>query len=724
MPKKTAKKKTTPRKKAAVKKVAPKKAPAKKKVAAKRAPAKKKVAAKKAPAKKRSVAKKAPAKKAPAKKTAKRSRITATVVAPPAPKKPRTTLRITDTTLRDAHQSLWATRMRTSDILPILDTIDNTGYYSLEVWGGATFDVCLRFLRENPWERLRQIKKICKKTPLQMLLRGQNILGYQHYPDDLLDRFVALACTNGVDIFRIFDALNDNRNLEQAIAAVKKYGGHAQGTLSYTISPVHTVKEYVRVAKEQVQMGIDSLVIKDMAGILTPMMAERLVSALFKEISVPIQLHSHMTSGMATSTYVEGVRAGAGAIDCAISVMSGFSSQPPVETMLSIFDETPYRADLDRDALRLICKHFTEVAPKRMLSHHPLNIIDPEILIHHIPGGMISNLRSQLEQQDALDRLPEVLEELPRARADLGYPPLVTPTSQIVGVQAVMNVLAGERYTMVPQETKNYVKGLYGRSPAPINPAVKKKILGGEKTMTGRPADGMEPMLPQATREVDPNLIQAEEDIISYCLFPEPALEFFKWRNMVPEDRPSIPADLERRKQDSDTPAPEPVQPAKPFLSQGDYKELNGLIDKVHKLQLNEITIRRNDLAFSLKAEGMTSGTVPVAGATETVPAAATEAAPEPEAAPEAEAAPPAAADGPTINAPLNGTFYRSPGPGKDKFANVGDKVKTGDPVCIVEAMKLFNQIKAPTNCKVKAFLLNHGDPVKKGQPMVSIEKL
>ncbi|MCK4249368.1 MAG: pyruvate carboxylase subunit B, partial [Candidatus Omnitrophica bacterium] len=392
--------------------------------------------------------------------------------------------------------SLWATRMRTKDILDIIDVVDSAGYYSLEVWGGATFDVCMRFLRENPWERLRQIKARAKKTPLQMLLRGQNVLGYKNYPDDLVDRFAALACENGMDIFRIFDALNDNRNLEYAISAVKRYGGHAQGTLCYTISPVHTVKEYVRIAKEQVQLGIDSLCIKDMAGILTPISAEKLISALVKEIDVPIQMHSHATSGMATATYVEGVRAGARAIDCAISPMSSFSSQPPVETMLSIFEETDYHANLDIEALRKICKYFLDLAPERQLSHHPANVIDPEILIHHIPGGMISNLRSQLQQQNALDRLDEVLEELPRARADLGYPPLVTPTSQIVGVQAVMNVLSGARYSMVPQETKNYVKGLYGRSPAPISPAVKKKILGNEKTITCRPADLLEPMLP------------------------------------------------------------------------------------------------------------------------------------------------------------------------------------------------------------------------------------
>jgi len=635
----------------------------------------------------------------------------------------RIALRITDTTLRDAHQSLWATRMRTRDIMEIIDTIDNAGYYSLEVWGGATFDVCLRFLRENPWERLRQIKKAARNTPLQMLLRGQNILGYRNYPDDLLDRFVALACQNGIDIFRIFDALNDTRNLEQANKCVKKHGGHAQGTLSYTISPVHTVENYVACAKEQAALGIDSLVIKDMAGILTPISAEKLVGALAREISVPVQLHSHMTSGMAIATYVEGVRAGAGAIDCAISVMSGFSSQPPVETMLAIFDETPYHANLDIDCLRKICKYFTELTPKRQLSHHPTNIIDPEILVHHIPGGMISNLRSQLEQQGALDRLPEVLAELPKARADLGYPPLVTPTSQIVGVQAVLNVLSGKRYSMVTQETKNYLKGLYGRSPAPVDPKVRRKIMGKEKRITCRPADLLEPALPTATKDVPPKLIQSEEDIISYCLFPEPALEYFKWRELPTEDRPSPPADLERRAQDRSGQPPAQVPEPKRFLSDSDYKELNALVDKVHALSLNEFTIRRNDLQFSLRGDGLEQQKVRV----EEAPAVATgraEPVPEkPEAAKE-EPAEAAAPEGPTINAPLTGTFYRSANPGDPELAKEGDKVKADQPVCIVEAMKLFNQIKAPKKCRIVKFLVEHGASVEKDQPLVAIEEL
>jgi oxaloacetate decarboxylase alpha subunit len=649
-------------------------------------------------------------------------------------KAPRIPLRITDTTLRDAHQSLWATRMRTKDIMPILDTVDSAGFYSLEVWGGATFDTCLRFLRENPWERLRQIKAKARKTPLQMLLRGQNILGYQNYPDDLLERFVALACQNGIDIFRIFDALNDTRNLEHAIQYVKKYGGHAQGTICYTISPLHTVREFVRIAREQVAMGIDSLCIKDMAGILSPISCRRLVTALRKDVKVPIQIHSHATSGMASATYVEGVVAGAGAIDCAISPMSGFSSQPPVETMLAIFAETSYHANLDVDALRKMCKYFLDLAPKRRPTHHPDNIIDPEILIHHIPGGMISNLRSQLAQQNALDKLDEVLAELPRVREDLGYPPLVTPTSQIVGVQAVLNVLSGERYKMVTEETRNYVKGLYGKSPAPIAASIRSKILGNEKAITCRPADMLEPALPQATHNVDPDLIKNEEDIISYCLFPGPAVEFFKWRNMPMEERPSSPADLELKKTEKEG-AAEPVEPRSaqpptpPLLSDQDYQEIQALLDKVHHLQFNEVVIRRNDLTLSMKAEGLT-----IASEQPKPPIAAPPAPARKPAHPQAQSAAPAAkphadkghtaapAKGHTIDAPLNGTFYTTAGPGKPILANEGDTVKAGDPVCIVEAMKLFNQIKASCNCKIVKRLAEPGSAVTKGQALFQIE--
>lgn len=608
-------------------------------------------------------------------------------------KKTKPVIRFTDTSLRDAHQSLWATRMRTEDIMGIAETVDKAGYYSLECWGGATFDVCLRFLRENPWERLRLIKSVCK-TPLQMLLRGQNILGYRNYADDVLERFVALSCENGMDIFRIFDALNDTRNLEKAIAAVKKYGGHAQATISYTVSPVHTTAKYVQIALEQKNMGADTLCIKDMAGILTPSAARELIGALVKQVGLPVQLHSHMTSGMAPATYLAAVEAGAGAIDCAVATLSGISSQPAVETMAAIFDAAGYDTGLDMDKVRAENDYFKSIKPKREpKSSAAMDVVDVDVLEHHIPGGMISNLRSQLAQQDALDRLPEVLEELPRTRADMGYPPLVTPTSQIMGVQAVLNVLAGKRYEMVTQETRDYVKGLYGRSPAAIDDKLVKKILGKEKPVSCRPADLLEPGLPKAAAALDSKLLQAEEDILSYCLFPEVALGYFRWRAAAPEARDPIPADLEMARQEAKAEVEEVVEQA--------------LDDEIRR----HAEIGR---AFALFMSQF-GGAVPA-------PSAAIPAAPKPVAAVEAPKAAPAAAVGQSIKAPLTGTFYRSEAPSKPEFSKEGDAVKAGQAVCVIEAMKLFNPVKAEKGCKIIRFLVKPGDQVTKGQPIVEIE--
>jgi oxaloacetate decarboxylase alpha subunit len=613
--------------------------------------------------------------------------------------KPR--LRFTDTTLRDAHQSLWATRMRTDDIIKIADTVDQAGYYSLECWGGATFDVCLRFLRENPWERLRQIKAICKRTPLQMLLRGQNVLGYRHYPDDVLERFVALACENGMDIFRVFDALNDNRNMEHAIQSVKKHGGHAQGTICYTFSPIHTVAKFVQIAREQEAMGADSICIKDMAGILSPSGAAELVGALVKALGIPVQLHSHMTSGMAVATYLEAVKAGAGAVDCAVATMSGFSSQPAVETMAAIFEGYGYDTGLDHAAIEKENDFFLRLKPEREPDHGSVEIVDVDVLEHHIPGGMISNLRGQLKQQNALDRLPEVLEELPRARKDLGYPPLVTPTSQIVGVQSVLNVLAGERYGMVTQETKDYVKGLYGRSPAPIDAKIAKKILDGDQPITCRPADLLKPMLPTAAKEIAPKLILAEEDILSYCLFPEPALAYFKWRALPAAERPPVPADAEKAKKSAPAAAAPAAAPAV-------------AAPEADTLRYAEIGRLAASLASRL---GLSLGSLPA------MPDLAIAAAPA-AAAPQAEEKKPVVESGPAICAPLNGTFYRSSAPGKPNLAEEGALVEAGQGVCIVEAMKLFNQIKSEKKCRLVAFLVKHGDHVAKGQPLARIELL
>ncbi|MDR2728674.1 MAG: pyruvate carboxylase subunit B [Chitinispirillales bacterium] len=645
-------------------------------------------------------------------------------------------LRITDTTLRDAHQSLWATRMRTEDMLKIIDVIDNVGYYSLEMWGGATFDVCLRFLRENPWERLRLIKTKAKNTPLQMLLRGQNLVGYRNYADDVVDRFVALSCENGIDIIRVFDALNDTRNLEAAIKAVKKYGGHAQGTLAYTTSPVHTVEKYVQYAKEQVSLGIDSLCIKDMAGILSPIGAERLVSALIKELNIPIQLHCHSASGMGASAYVEGVRAGAGAIDCAISPMSGFSSQPPVETMAAIFSETSYAAELDMEAIEKVAAYFEELVPKRSTSSAPQSFIDPGILIHQIPGGMISNFRSQLQMQKALDKLPEVLKEVSRVREDLGYPPLVTPTSQIVGTQAVMNVISGERYKIVPNEVKDYVKGLYGRSPAPIDPAITKKILGDETPLNYRPADRLSPMLPKATDGVDPSFIHGEEDILSYVLLPEPALEYFKWNALPADKRPEIPADTELKKvmkweKAADEPGKknESAPAAKTASASAQQLHIEGvageLLEKIGGLAVEEIVFRKGDYNILVKPAGAyhaAAHDAPDMGIAGGIPAAPNAAVPaeltadnKPEKKEEYSK---------TINAPLVGTFYSAPGPGKPAFVKEGDVIEAGAKVCIVEAMKLFNEIPAPVRCRVVKVLAQDGVAVDKDQPLIGIEEI
>ena len=453
-------------------------------------------------------------------------------------------IRITDTTLRDAHQSLWATRMRTADILPIVDAIDAAGYYTLECWGGATFDVCLRFLREDPWERLRAIKARCR-TPLQMLLRGQNLLGYRNYPDDVVRRFVELAARNGVDVFRVFDALNDTRNLECAVRAVKAAGAHAQGTICYTVSPVHTEAAYVKLARDLEQLGVDSLCIKDMAGILTPFEARRLAAAITKAVSIPLQVHSHMTSGMAAASYLAAVQGGAGALDACVSSLSGLSSQPPVETLDTILRAEGFATGLDLEAVAKAARHFRQLRADREPASASHEFVDAGVLRHLIPGGMISNLRSQLQQQDALDRLDEVMEELPRVRADMGYPPLVTPTSQIIGIQAVLNVLRGARYGMVTEETRNYVRGLYGRPPAPIKPAVAKAILQGARRVTCRPADLLKPGLAAAAAAMEPAWQQSEEDILSYCLFPEVAHDYFAWRATPPAKRPPIPADLE-----------------------------------------------------------------------------------------------------------------------------------------------------------------------------------
>lgn len=448
-------------------------------------------------------------------------------------------VKITDTTFRDAHQSLMATRMRTDTMAAIAEKMDKVGFFSLEMWGGATFDVCIRYLGEDPWERIRILKRRVKRTPLQMLLRGQNVVGYRNYPDDVVIRFVEKAAENGIDIFRIFDALNDVRNMETAIKTVKRVGKHAQGTLCYTISPVHTIEYYVKVAEKLAELECDSICIKDMAGMLAPQPAYKLVKALKEEVGLPVHLHSHSTSGMVMMTYLRACDAGVDIIDTAFSPLAWGTSQPPVESIVAALKDTPYDPGLDMQLLYEISEYFREIREKY---YDPLRLIDPKaervdasIMIHQIPGGMFSNLLEQLKEQNALHRLKEVLEEVPKVRKELGYPPLVTPTSQLVGIQAVFNVLSGERYSIVPKEIKDYVKGFYGKPPAPIDPKVGKKIIGDEKPITCRPADLLEPALDKIPEDVKP-YIESEEDKLTYALFPQVALEFFKKRKAKREE--------------------------------------------------------------------------------------------------------------------------------------------------------------------------------------------
>lgn len=442
------------------------------------------------------------------------------------------TVKITETALRDAHQSLIATRLTMKEIEPILEKMDQVGYHALEMWGGATFDACLRYLNEDPWDRLRRIRKQVKNTKLQMLLRGQNILGYKNYADDVVEEFVKRSVANGIDIIRIFDALNDTRNIRVALETTKREGAHAQAAISYTISPVHTTQTYVDLAKEMTAMGADSICIKDMSGLLTPYYADELVRAIKGAITVPLEVHSHATSGLASMMYMKAIEAGADIIDTAISPFSSGTSQPPTESIVATLNESPYNTGLDLSLLSEIADHFRPIREKYvasgLLSPKMLSV-DINTLVYQVPGGMLSNLVSQLAQQNALDKYDEVLKEVPRVREDLGYPPLVTPTSQMVGTQAVLNVLMGERYKMIPKEIKEYARGMYGKPTLPIQPEILKKIIGDEAPITCRPADTIAPQLPQFKEEIK-EYIEQEEDVLSYALFPQVALDFFKLR--------------------------------------------------------------------------------------------------------------------------------------------------------------------------------------------------
>ena len=447
-------------------------------------------------------------------------------------------IKIVETALRDGHQSLFATRMTTDEVVSMAKILDDAGYYAMEVWGGATFDACMRFLNEDPWERLRKVRAVYKKTKLQMLFRGQNILGYRHYSDDVVDMFCKKSIENGIDIIRVFDALNDIRNLQQAVKSTKKYGGECQIALSYTTSPVHTIEYYVNLAKEVEKLGADSLCIKDMAGVLTPEDAKKLFSALKKGTSLPLELHSHCTGGICEMTYMAAIENGCDIIDTCLSPLSGGTAQPSTQAFNVALKGTKYDPALNVDALHE-CEPVMEKVKAKYLANCLLNpkalSVNPNILTYQVPGGMLSNLMSQLKAQNAMDKYDEVLKEVPRVRKDMGYPPLVTPLSQMVGTQAVLNVMTGVRYKMVAKEIKDYLHGKYGKAPAPVDPEIAKSIIGDDEVITCRPADLLAPEF-EALKEKYKDIARCDEDVLSLALFENVAIEFLnKKYNPAPE---------------------------------------------------------------------------------------------------------------------------------------------------------------------------------------------
>jgi oxaloacetate decarboxylase alpha subunit len=628
---------------------------------------------------------------------------------------------ITDTTLRDAHQSLWATRMRTEDMLPIAEKIDQVGYHSVEVWGGATFDVCLRFLNEDPWERLRKLKRVIIKTPLQMLLRGQSLVGYQHYPDDVVESFIGKAVENGIDIIRIFDALNDIRNLEVPLKITKREGAHAQATVVYTISPVHTMEHYLETARTLEQMGADSICIKDMAGLLSPYVAYDLVKLFKKNLKIPVQLHCHYIGGLAVGSYLKAADAGVDVVDTAAVPLAFGASQPPVETVVRVLQESPHDTRLDMHTLFEVSKYFEELRKKRGYGRGVTRITDMRVFEHQVPGGMISNLVSQLEEQKALHRIHEVLAEIPKVREDLGYPPLVTPTSQIVGGQAVMNVLTGKRYKLVPGEVRAYVQGFYGKPPAPIKEEIIQKILGdGEfNLISGRPADLLELKIDTLRKEIQ-NLARSEEDVISYALFPQVAKKFFEWRlnkGLDTEDAKIQPEVIEKIKEaDVVIPASDVSEEGKKKMNLTEIKEL---IKMLNETDICELHVESAGEKVSIKKAGAVSGAgvlAPVFSGAEIKIESKT-------------AEPTAKADETRDNlvaivAPMVGTFYRTPSPEASSFVEVGQMVTAGQTVCIIEAMKLMNEIEAELSGRIVDILVENGQPVEYGQTLFLVEKV
>jgi len=548
-------------------------------------------------------------------------------------------------------------------MLPVVDKLDEIGYFSLEMWGGATFDSSIRYLNEDPWERLRELKKHMKNTPAQMLLRGQNLVGYRHYSDDVVEKFVKKAYENGIDIFRVFDAVNDIRNMEKAITVAKKEGAHVQGTICYTISPVHTIEKYVELGKGLAELECDSLCIKDMAGLISPQQAYDLVKALKTEVNLPVDLHCHCTSGMAPMSYTAACRAGVDVLDTALSPFAWGTSQPPTESIVAALAETKRATGLDLELIAEVAEYFKELKEEYRCVLNPISEqIDTNVLLYQIPGGMLSNLVSQLKEQNALDKYNDVLAEMPKVRAELGYPPLVTPTSQIVGTQAVLNVLMGERYKVIPKEVKDYVRGLYGRPPQKIDDAMVGKIIGNEEPITSRPADLLEPEYEKMKKQAEEmGLVKKEEDILTYILYPAIAPAFLRGEA---EEEELVPVSTEQN----------PCASASPAIVPTAFKvEVDG---EMYNVKVNPV----GGVAIEETKEDITPESV--AGA---------------------------------VTSHMQGMVL-------SLKVDVGQQINEGDTVCVIEAMKMENAIHAPHGGTVKEIFIAEGDAVTSGCVLMSID--
>jgi pyruvate carboxylase subunit B len=597
---------------------------------------------------------------------------------------------ITDVILRDAHQSLIATRMRTDDMLPICKQLDEIGFWSLEVWGGATFDACLRYLKEDPWERLRKLRAALPNTRLQMLLRGQNLLGYRHYSDDVVHDFVARTANNGIDIFRIFDALNDVRNLKSAIKAVKLAGKHAQGTISYTTSPVHGIEQFVDMGREMVDLGCDSIAVKDMAGLLTPMVTAELISELVNAVDVPVHLHCHATAGTAEMCQLKAIENGCTHIDTAISSFAGGASHPPTESMVVALAGTPYDTGLDLVKLQAIGFYFREVRKKYHQFESDMTGLDTRVQVYQVPGGMISNLYTQLREQGALNRIEDVLVEIPRVREDLGYPPLVTPTSQIVGTQAVLNVLTGQRYKTISNEVKLYLKGRYGRAPGTVNSIVRQQAIGNEEVITVRPADLLKSEMDDLRDEIA-ELAHSDEDVLTYAMFPELGRDFLQHRS-------------------TGTLSPEPLEPISVAASAvAKPTEFNvSLHGETYHIQITGTGHNtQRDRPFYMTVDG-----VPEEILIETL--AEIE---EPGEAGERQVS---GSKRPRATGPGDVTTSM-PGTVIEVLVEVGSQVNAGDAVLVTEAMKMETEIQAPIAGTVQAVHVAKGDSVNPDETLVEI---